>query len=153
MESVLVFLSQNDYVLLGRKKRGHGVGKYNGAGGKVHAGETPEQAAQRECEEEFGVICKALTATAMLHFYQEPTRDEYSNQDVTVYMCTAWQGEPKESDELKPEWFAKDSVPYDQMWSDDVHWLPQVLAGQKVKGEFHFDSNYNLTAWEVNHEQ
>ncbi|KII91254.1 hypothetical protein PLICRDRAFT_173137 [Plicaturopsis crispa FD-325 SS-3] len=42
------FIFKEDQILLGYKKRGFGIGKYNGFGGKVDAGETPAQAAARE---------------------------------------------------------------------------------------------------------
>ncbi|MBL7045398.1 MAG: hypothetical protein ISR98_02250 [Parcubacteria group bacterium] len=29
----------------------------------------------------------------------------------------------------------------DKMWQDDIHWLPLVLAGKRVEGEFHFADN------------
>ncbi len=43
----LVFLVDDDRVLLGMKKRGFGAGKWNGFGGKVEPGETIEEAAIR----------------------------------------------------------------------------------------------------------
>jgi 8-oxo-dGTP diphosphatase len=30
-------------------------------------------------------------------------------------------------------------VPYDRMWEDDRHWLPQVLAGASFDAWFDFD--------------
>ena len=42
-------------VLLIRKKRGLGAGKINGPGGKLDPGETPEQCAVRETQEELHV--------------------------------------------------------------------------------------------------
>ena len=41
----LVFILRGDEVLLAMKKRGLGVGKWNGPGGKVKGKETPEEAA------------------------------------------------------------------------------------------------------------
>ena len=41
-------------VLLGMKKRGFGVGKWNGFGGKLHANETMVECAARELHEESG---------------------------------------------------------------------------------------------------
>lgn len=43
----LVLVVQPGRVLLGMKKRGFGAGKWNGFGGKVHLGESIEQAARR----------------------------------------------------------------------------------------------------------
>lgn len=43
----LVMVVQPGRVLLGMKKRGFGVGRWNGFGGKVQAGETIEDAARR----------------------------------------------------------------------------------------------------------
>lgn len=42
------FVVKDGKVLLGYKKRGFGVGKYNGFGGKVEPGELPRDAAIRE---------------------------------------------------------------------------------------------------------
>lgn len=25
---------------------------------------------------------------------------------------------------MRPQWFDLDSIPYDDMWADDLHWLP-----------------------------
>ena len=42
-----VFIRDSDQVLLGLKKRGFGVGFWNGFGGKVEKGETIEEGARR----------------------------------------------------------------------------------------------------------
>ena len=47
-------------LLLGRKKRGFGEGKWNGFGGKLEPGETVEEAAVRELQEESGVTATQL---------------------------------------------------------------------------------------------
>ena len=52
----LVLLRQENRVLLGMKKRGFGVGKWNGFGGKLEPGETVVEAAAREVREECGYI-------------------------------------------------------------------------------------------------
>lgn len=43
----LMFVLDSGRVLLGMKKRGFGVGRWNGFGGKVQAGETVEEGAIR----------------------------------------------------------------------------------------------------------
>jgi hypothetical protein len=42
---------------------------------------------------------------------------------------------------MAPQWFSIDAVPYDTMWPDDIYWLPKVLDGKLVRGEFIFDEN------------
>ncbi len=48
-------------------------------------------------------------------------------------------GEPKETNEMTPRWFDISQIPYEQMWSDDAHWLPLLLADKTFRGKFHFD--------------
>ena len=47
-------------------------------------------------------------------------------------------GEPTESEEMAPRWFASSAIPYEQMWADDEHWLARVLDGESVEGRFTF---------------
>ena len=57
-------------ILLGRKKRGFGVSKWNGFGGKIEPGETFRQCAVRELQEETGLQTKAedLELVGLLDF-------------------------------------------------------------------------------------
>ena len=56
LETTLCLLRKNNKILLAVKKRGFGEGKYNGVGGKIEKGETPDQAMVRETSEEISVI-------------------------------------------------------------------------------------------------
>jgi ADP-ribose pyrophosphatase YjhB (NUDIX family) len=133
-QASLLFLLQENQILLAMKKRGFGVGHWNGVGGKPNPGESIEQTTARECEEEIQVIPKKIQHVADLNFFFSD-KPEW-NQQVVVYTATEWEGEPKETEEMKPQWFDLHKIPYDSMWVDDKHWLPKVLAGEKVKGEF-----------------
>ena len=44
LETTLCLLKKDNRILLAMKKRGFGEGKYNGVGGKIENGETPEEA-------------------------------------------------------------------------------------------------------------
>lgn len=140
-QTTLCLLLKEDQILLAMKKRGFGMGKYNGCGGKLQDGETLEQCALREMREEIGVESELadLNKAGTLRFYFKNTPD----WDCEVHMFTIlrWQGEPKESDEMKPAWFAFDKIPYDKMWPDDKYWLPKILDGKKVDGDFYFNSD------------
>lgn len=143
IETTLVFCVRKNRVLLAMKKRGFGAGKWNGPGGKVDPGETHEQAMIRECEEEISVTPIGYTHVATLDFY-EAFNGKPEHVITYVYICTAWKSEPQESEEMTPRWFNADAVPYEEMWPDDKHWLPLVLAGKKLRAEFHFAPDFTI---------
>lgn len=139
----LLFLIREDKkeVLLAMKKRGFGEGKWNGVGGKIEEGETPEQAVIREAQEEIGVGIdeKDLEERGQIFFSFDKPGDIPLR--VRIFTTTIWEGTPAESEEMSPKWFSFDSVPYDRMWVDDPYWLPQMLAGKNVHGEFRFSED------------
>lgn len=116
-----------------------------GIGGKVEHGETIEEAAQREVAEEIYVLLPELNKVGVLNFYFPHVEDGSWDQQVHVFIATKWQGEPQESEEIKPAWFKKDDIPYKSMWDDAHYWLPQLLAGQSIEGEFVFDQALKVT--------
>jgi 8-oxo-dGTP diphosphatase len=125
-------------VLLGRKKTGLGSGNIVGLGGKLEPGESALQAIVREIEEEAGLIVDPADLTEMgLMRFAFPFRQSWS-QDSTVFVAERWEGEPQESDEVAPDWYALDALPLDGMWDDAKLWLPQVLAGRPTAGDFEF---------------
>jgi 8-oxo-dGTP pyrophosphatase MutT (NUDIX family) len=128
-------------VLLALKKRGFGVGKWNGVGGKVETGESVEVAAIREVGEEVGVRVAqgALTRAALLTFRwdAEPSWDCV----VHVFLVHDWDGVPVESEEVRPAWFPTAELPFESMWEDDIHWLPRVLKGEWVDAECWFGAD------------
>ena len=75
-------------VLLIRKKRGLGAGKINGPGGKIDPGETSEQCAIRETQEELGVTALAPVKHGELWFQFV---DGLSLR-VDVFIATAHEG-------------------------------------------------------------
>lgn len=135
-------------ILLGLKKAGCGEGKYGGFGGKIEAGETVTMAAVRELEEETGikVFEKDLQPMGLMTFLF-PAKPDWS-QVVYVFLATKWDGDPVESTEMIPAWFASDDIPFQQMWQDVYHWLPRVLAGERVRARFTFKED-NETVDEV----
>ncbi len=137
----LVFLTREDEVLLIHKKTGFGAGKINGPGGKLEPGETAIESAVREVQEELLITPRKLREMGVLHFdFVDGLR-----LHCTVFTGTEFDGEPTETREAKPEWFLIDEVPYERMWADDRHWLPQMLAGRTFRAWFRFDGEEMLT--------
>lgn len=131
----LCLIHQHPRILLGMKKRGFGEGKWNGFGGKVQEGESVEQAAHRELQEEVGIIASSLEHVGILTF-EYPANPE--PMEVHLFRVTDFAGEPIETEEMKPQWFPVDEIPFNEMWPDDIHWIPLFLAGKKFKGAFLF---------------
>ncbi len=140
-QATLVLLLKGDppaEILLGLKKAGFAVGKWNGFGGKLEPGESPVDAAARELYEEVSIrVDKFDLAPAANLDFVFPNSPEW-DQVVHVFVATLWKGEPVESVEMLPRWFKTAELPWEQMWQDDRHWLPLVLAGKRVRGRFVF---------------
>ena len=135
-------------ICLGMKKRGFGVGRWNGVGGKVNGDlETIGEAAIRETREEIGVSVRNMQKVAELSFFF-PHKPEW-NQKVHTYLCASWSGSPRESEEMKPQWFSVQEIPFTSMWPDDPFWLPRVLSGEILRAEFTFDENDNILSHAV----
>ncbi len=130
------FISKDAKLLLGMKKRGFGLGKWNGFGGKVENGESLEDSAKREIFEETGLRALQLELAGVIDF-------EYLGKDkkvqVSFFKVTEFEGRPVETEEMRPQWFGVTGIPIKDMWPDDEYWLPLLLAGKKFKGEFVYE--------------
>ncbi|HEX2144811.1 MAG TPA: 8-oxo-dGTP diphosphatase [Glycomyces sp.] len=123
-------------VLLGRKKRGFGTGKTVGLGGKLEPGEIAVAAAAREIGEECGILVQAadLREAADIEF-RFPHRPEWDMR-VAVFTGERFTGEARETAEIAPRWYGVDDLPHLELWDDNRYWLPQVLAGRRLRAVF-----------------
>ncbi len=134
----LCFLFKGNQILLAMKKRGFGANRWNGYGGKLNEGESLEDAAIRELEEESGLKVRkdALKKISEIDFLfvKKPEWD----QCVHTFFVNEWEGEPQETEEMRPQWFDLGAIPYGEMWPEDKLWLPRVILGEKIKGKIYF---------------
>ncbi len=135
----LCYIKKENKLLLALKKRGFGKDKWNGYGGKVKAGESISEAAIREVYEEAGITATKLEQRGLIHFSWASGKN--GAIECHVYEIIEYSGEPIETEEMKPEWFDIDSLPYEAMWSSDRVWLPLFLKGLNFRAEFIFNDD------------
>jgi 8-oxo-dGTP pyrophosphatase MutT (NUDIX family) len=153
--TLLLVVDENEpkRVLLGEKKTGFGKGFYNGFGGKVEdSDENVLAAALRELEEE--ACIKALDAKEIgritFVWIDEPEKPPWL---VHIFRADAYSGQPSETDEMRPQWFALDEIPFQQMWADDQHWYPYVFQRKNFEGTFNFKQVTTLVDFQLNEVQ
>lgn len=142
-------------VLLGWKKRGLGQDQFAGFGGKIEGNEPVVDAACRELAEESGLLVNPATleAVAVCDFFF-PNKPSWEQQ-VHVFITRQWAGEPRESDEMRPQWFEVSQIPFERMWHDNRFWLPPLLAGKKLRARFTYQPDnqtveiYKIENWEI----
>ena len=142
----LSIIYQHPKILLGMKKRGFGQGRWNGFGGKVGEGETVEEAAKRELLEEAGLAPAEIEKMGVIDF---EFRGNPEILQVHIFKAINFEGEPKESKEMKPQWFDVAEIPFNDMWPDDKLWLPLFLADKKFQGRVLFDKTDNILEHEL----
>lgn len=131
----LCIVHDKSRVLLGMKKRGFGMGRWNGFGGKVNANETILEAAKRELKEEADINASDLSEMGIIDFEFKGNPEIL---EVHIFKVNEYTGEPKEGEEMKPEWFNIEEIPFNKMWPDDKYWLPMLLDNKKFEGGFVF---------------
>lgn len=148
IRATLLFIVDGDRVLLIRKKRGFGMGKVNGPGGKLDPGETELECAVRETQEELGVTAVDAVKRGELWFQFV----DGLAMHVAVFHATQHEGEAIETEEAAPLWTPVHAIPFEQMWADDIHWLSRMLTGaESFTGRFLFDGDamlWHQIAWE-----
>jgi len=139
--ATLCFVIRGAEILLIRKKRGLGAGKINAPGGRLEPGESAHEAAVRETQEELKVTPLDLEWRGELHFQ---FTDGYSLH-CAVFFADGCLGEAVETEEAIPVWTPLERIPFEEMWADDIHWLPGAIEGRTFRGYFHFDGDKMLT--------
>lgn len=140
-DAVLCFLVREDEVLLAFKTEKIGKDCWNGYGGGIEPGESPEQAAVREVWEEARVVVRSehLEKVAKIDFYNTKSDGSCFTCKVHVYLVRKWMGIPQDTKTMvNPTWFKKDRLPLKRMMPADKAWLPVVLSGKKITAWAHY---------------
>lgn len=141
--------TKDNEILLGMKKRGFGVGKWNGFGGKIEAGETIVDATIRELFEESALQVQPadLIKRGYLLFKMEESK---KLMHVHVFESFVFVGQEQESDEMRPQWFKEDAIPFNDTWPDDKFWMPILLKGtNSFNGRFDYSNDETISDYEI----
>ncbi len=102
---VAAFIRKEDKVLLGKRPDGLLAGVWEFPGGKIEAGEAPEQALRRELREELGVEAEiGELRIANTHLYGEKA------VIVMFYDVIFWKGEPKTKHHHELKWVTPEEI-------------------------------------------
>ncbi|KAF3845965.1 hypothetical protein F7725_003043 [Dissostichus mawsoni] len=93
---------------------------------------------ERELQEESGLTVDALEKVGNLKF---EFVGETELMDVHVFRADSYNGEPTESEEMRPQWFDSDQIPFSEMWADDILWFPLMFQKKKFVGYFKFQGH------------
>jgi 8-oxo-dGTP diphosphatase / 2-hydroxy-dATP diphosphatase len=142
----LALAIRGNKLLLGMKKRGFGAGRWNGFGGKLEGNETITNGAKREIFEECNIKADKIEKRGIITFVFE---NDPKKLEVHIYIIKKFSGEPIETEEMKPLWFDKTKLPFEQMWPDDFLWMPYFLTRKKFKGIVYFKDQNTITKHDI----
>ncbi|MFA7193415.1 MAG: NUDIX domain-containing protein [Candidatus Paceibacterota bacterium] len=146
IEATVCFLLRenngNTEVLLAKKANKIGAGCWNGYGGKPEPQDSDiDDTCVREMyEESFVQIAKNdIEKVAVIKFINKIDNADDFRMRVHFYICRKWQGEAVSTKEMPhPTWFPINNLPTGEMQNADLHFVPLILSGKKVIGEFHY---------------
>jgi len=105
----------------GSKKPEAHQGKWNGLGGKIESGETPEECIIREVKEESGLTIKNPKLVGIITFPSFALSKE--SWYAYVFVATEFEGTVTESAEGKLEWIDNDKILSLNTWDGDKVFL------------------------------
>ncbi len=145
--STLAYVRRGDRTLmLRRPDSGHPqAGKYNGLGGKLEPGESPEECLRREVLEEAGLVVVEAEYKGLITFPDFDGRDDWY---VWVYLVTRCEGEPRSGPEGDLEWVETASVKDLPLWEGDRYFLPWLDEPGTFSAVFRYEGG-RFVSYEV----
>ncbi len=133
----LIYVFDENKILLGSKKYGKAKGILNGYGGKVEVADSSlKDAALRELEEETGLKVEKIKIHGVLNMQWGVD----ARAKICIFRAYGLKNKPKESNEMTVNWFEINSVPKERMWKSDKYWFDLVLRNRKFIADLIFDS-------------
>ena len=150
--ATLCYIKRNGKTLMvHRNKKPNDIheGKWNGLGGKVEAGETPEMCIRREVQEEAGLVIQNPYLHGLLVFTNFKGNDWY----VFVFTTKEFEGELLgSSPEGRLEWIDEEKLTSLNLWESDHIFFPWLKEEKFFSAKFEYDGDvmkgYDVTFYE-----
>lgn len=116
-----------------KKENDMHAGKWNGLGGKLEPGETPEECAIREIREESGLVAANPLLKGFLTF---PMFDGVEDWYAFVFLVRDFEGDLIDSPEGFLKWVPNEEVLDLNLWAGDRIFLPWLERAGLFSGKF-----------------
>lgn len=134
--ATLCYLRKNDQTLMihrVKKRNDMHRGKWNGLGGKLEPGESPEDCVRREVEEESGLLVKKMWLKGFLSFPGFANDEDWY---AFVFVVPDFEGQIIESVEGDLEWIDNSDLFQLNLWEGDRIFLPWLDRPGIFSGKF-----------------
>ena len=116
-----------------KKQNDYHEGKWNGLGGKFEEGESPEECATREIEEESGLKVKSVKMKGFITF---PLFDGKEDWYVFLFTADDFSGSLIDSPEGNLAWIKKDTLTDLNLWDGDKIFIPWLYEEKFFSAKF-----------------
>ncbi len=138
--ATLVYVRDGDRTLMLRRGGDPNhlhAGTWNGLGGKLEPGESPEECMRREVLEESGLTVHDAVLKGFITF---PAFDGDDDWYVWVFVVTAFAGTPTPSREGDLFWIPTAELADLPLWEGDRHFLPWLDEPGFFSATFRYES-------------
>ena len=137
----LCYIKKNNQTLmLHRVKKENDMhkNKWNGLGGKLIPGESPEECVIREIKEESGLNIKTPSLKGIITF---PKFDNIEDWLVFVFTANKFSGDLIDSDEGNLKWIDDSDLLNLNMWEGDRIFIPWLSKNKLFSAKFYYSNN------------
>lgn len=138
--ATLCYIKKNGQTLMMhriKRKDDLHFGKWNGLGGKMQPGETPEECVIREIEEESGLLIKDPLLKGFLTF---PSFDKWDDWYVFVFTACRFKGKLLDSAEGYLKWVDDCGLLKLDLWEGDHIFLPWLQDKKFFSAKFNYQN-------------
>ena len=137
--ATLCYVMDEDKTLMlyrNKKENDYHEGKWNGLGGKLEQGETPEECAIREVYEESGLKVSDPEMKGLITF---PMFDGVDDWYVWVFVFRKFKGQQIDSPEGTLDWIQNNKLTELNLWEGDKIFIPWLFNDKCFSSKFIYE--------------